>query len=94
MRWVNISRKTRRQTPDAKGSRAPLIEHRGVLASEYDGPMRLTPPTTGTFTLAVLAIVAGIASHLGYLDALAEYAFWLVAGGAGLLVIGVVFRKL
>jgi hypothetical protein len=56
--------------------------------------MRLTPPTTGTFTLAVLAIVAGIAAHLGYLDALAEYAFWLVAGGAGLLLIGVVFRKL
>jgi len=58
------------------------------------GVMRLTPPTTGTFTLSVLAIVAGIAAHLGYLDALAENAFWLVAGGAGLLVIGVVFRKL
>ena len=25
---------------------------------------------------------------------LAEYEFWLLAGGAGLLVIGVVFRKL
>ena len=56
--------------------------------------MRLTPPATGTFTLAVLLIVAGIAAHLGYLDVLADNAFWLVAGGAGLLVIGVVFRKL
>ena len=56
--------------------------------------MRLTPPSTGTFTLAVLAIVAGIAARLGYLDVLADNAFWLVAGGAGLLLIGVVFRKL
>jgi hypothetical protein len=56
--------------------------------------MRLTPPTTGTFTLSVLAILAGIAAHLGYLDALVEYEFWLVAGGAGLLVLGVLFRKL
>ncbi|HEY7564816.1 MAG TPA: hypothetical protein VIA81_07830 [Acidimicrobiia bacterium] len=56
--------------------------------------MRLTPPTTGTFTLAVLAIIAGIAARLGYVDALASYDFWLVAAGAGLLVLGVVFRKL
>ena len=56
--------------------------------------MRLTPPTTGTFTLSVLAILAGIAAHLGYLDVLADNAFWLVAAGASLLVLGVVFRKL
>jgi hypothetical protein len=56
--------------------------------------MRLTPPTTGTFTLSVLAIVAGIAAHLEYVNGLPVDAFWLVAGGAGLLVIGVVFRKL
>ncbi|HSL26426.1 MAG TPA: hypothetical protein VLA54_09110 [Acidimicrobiia bacterium] len=56
--------------------------------------MRLTPPSTGTFTLAVIAILAGIAARLGYISALAEYDFWLVAGGAGLLVLGVVFRKL
>lgn len=58
------------------------------------GDMRLTPPTTGTFTLSLLAILAGIATHYGYIDALAEYEFWLLAGGAGLLVIGVLFRKL
>jgi hypothetical protein len=70
------------------GSRAPSRK------PEYHAPMRLTPPTTGTFTLSVLAILAGIAAHLGYLDALVEYEFWLVAGGAGLLVLGVLFRKL
>lgn len=69
----------RRQTPDACG---------------YCRPMRLTPPATGTFTLAVLAIIAGVAAHLGYIDALAEYDFWLVAAGAALLVIGVVFKRL
>jgi hypothetical protein len=56
--------------------------------------MRLTPPSTGTFTLSVLAIVAGVAAHLGYLNVLENNAFWLVAGGAALLIIGVVFRKL
>jgi hypothetical protein len=56
--------------------------------------VRLTPPSTGTFTLSVLAIVAGIATHFGYIDALAPYEFWLLAGGAALLVAAVVFRKL
>jgi hypothetical protein len=56
--------------------------------------MRLTPPATGTFTLAVLAIIAGVAARLGYIDALAAYDFWLVTAGAALLVIGVVFRRL
>lgn len=56
--------------------------------------MRLTPPTNGTFTLALLAIIAGVAAHLGYIDALAQYDFWLVTGGAALLAIGVVFRRL
>jgi hypothetical protein len=60
----------------------------------YGCGMRLTPPATGTFTLAVLAIVAGVAAHLGYIDALAVYDFWLVTAGAALLVIGVVFRRL
>ena len=56
--------------------------------------MRLTPPTTGTFTISVLAIIAGIATHFGYIDALAEYEFLLLAGGGGLLVLGVLLRKL
>ncbi len=56
--------------------------------------MRLTAPTTGTFTLAVLAIVAGVATHFGYVTALGQYEFWLLAGGAALLVAGVVFKKI
>ena len=56
--------------------------------------MRLTAPTTGTFTLAVLAIVAGVATHFGYVTALDQYEFWLLAGGAALLVAGVVFKKI
>lgn len=56
--------------------------------------MRLTPPSTGTFTLAVLAIAAGIATHYGYIDALAQYEFLLLAAGAVLLIVGVLFRKL
>ncbi len=56
--------------------------------------MRLTPPTTGTFTIAVLAIIAGIGARLGYVDVLGDYDFWLVGGGAALLTLGVVFRKM
>jgi hypothetical protein len=56
--------------------------------------VRLTPPTTGTFTLAVLAIAAGIGVRLGWVDVLVDYDFWLVTGGAILLVLGVVFKRI
>jgi hypothetical protein len=56
--------------------------------------VRLTPPTTGTFTLAVLAIAAGIGVRLGWVDVLTDYDFWLVTGGAILLVLGVVFKRI
>lgn len=55
--------------------------------------MRLTPPTTGTFTLAVLAIVAGVGVHMGWVDVLNGYDFWLVTGGAALMTIGVIFKR-
>lgn len=55
--------------------------------------VRLTPPTTGTFTLAVLAIAAGIGVRMGWVDVLDGYDFWLVTGGAVLLLIGVIFKK-
>jgi hypothetical protein len=57
-------------------------------------PVRLTPPTTGTFTLAVLAIAAGIGVRLGWVDVLTDYDFWLVTGGAVLLMLGVVFKRI
>lgn len=56
--------------------------------------MRLTPPTTGTFTLAVLAIAAGIGAHLGQVDFLTDYDFWVVTGGAILLMVGVLFKRI
>lgn len=56
--------------------------------------MRLSPPTTGTFTLAVLAIAAGIGIRLGWVEVLTDYDFWLVTAGAGLLIIGVVFKRI
>ena len=56
--------------------------------------MRLTPPSTGTFTLAVLAVAAGVGARLDYVEALTRYDFWLVAAGAALMLAGVVFRRL
>lgn len=56
--------------------------------------MRLTPPTTGTFTLAVLAIAAGVGIHMGWVDVLNDYDFWLVTGGALLMILGVMFKRI
>lgn len=58
--------------------------------------MRLTPPTKATFGLSLLAIVAGIivSDELGLVSGYTEYSFWAVAGGAVLLVLGVVFNKI
>ncbi|MGH8873838.1 MAG: hypothetical protein ACRDVM_01100 [Acidimicrobiia bacterium] len=57
---------------------------------------RLTPPTTGTFTLSVAAMALGMILHLDLLAVpeLDPYAFWLVAGGGALLTLGVLFRKI
>lgn len=56
--------------------------------------MRLTPPSFPIFFIAVLAGGAGLATRLGYLPLLAPFAFWLVAFGFVLLVLGSVFRGL
>ncbi len=58
--------------------------------------MRLTPPTKATFGLSLLAIVFGIVAsdELGLLTEFTEYSFWALAGGAVLLVLGVVFNKI
>lgn len=60
----------------------------------YFDAVRLSPPSTGTFTLAVLALVAGVGVRLGWVDVLGDYDFWLVTAGAALLILGVMFRKL
>lgn len=58
--------------------------------------MRLTPPTKITFGLSLLAIVVGIltSDELGLVTGNTEYSFWALAGGAVLLVLGVVFNKI
>lgn len=58
--------------------------------------MRLTPPTKVTFGLSLLAIVVGIVTseEVGLISGFTEYSFWALAGGAILLVIGVVFNKI
>lgn len=58
--------------------------------------MRLTPPTKTTFGLSFLAILVGIltSEELGLISGYAEMSFWTLAGGAGLLVLGVVFNRI
>lgn len=56
--------------------------------------MSLTPPSFPIFFMAVLFGGAGIAARLGYLAAVAPFAFWLVAIGFVLLAIGSLFRGL
>ncbi len=56
---------------------------------------RLTPPTNSTFGIALTAIVAGIVTspETGLVAGFERYSFWLLAGGAALLVLGVVFKR-
>ena len=58
--------------------------------------MRLTPPTKTTFGLSLLAIVVGLitSDELELVTGYTEYSFWALAGGAVLLVLGVVFNKI
>ncbi len=56
--------------------------------------MRLTPPTTPVFVIAVIALALGILLHLGVVSiaALQPFTFWLAAGAALLLAAGALFR--
>lgn len=56
--------------------------------------MNLTSPSFPIFFVAALSGGAGIAAKLGYLAIAAPFAFWLVAIGFGLLMLGTVFRGL
>ena len=56
--------------------------------------MGLTPPSFPIFFMAVLFGGAGIAARMGHLAIAAPYAFWLVAIGFVLLVVGSLFRGL
>jgi len=56
--------------------------------------MRLTPPSFPIFFLSLLSGGTGLAVKFGYLPMLAPFAFWLVAFGFLLLVLGSLLRGL
>jgi hypothetical protein len=56
--------------------------------------MSLTPPSFPIFFISLLAGGAGIAAKFGYLAPMAPFAFWLVAFGFVLLVLGTLLRGL
>ncbi len=58
--------------------------------------MRLTPPAKGTFGLSLLGIVIGIVTsdQIALISGYPDLSFWSLAGGAVLLVFGVIFNKI
>lgn len=58
--------------------------------------MRLTPPTNLTFGISFVAIVAGIltSAEIALISGFSEYSFWILTGGAALLIFGVLFKKI
>lgn len=58
--------------------------------------MNLNPPKQLTFAISVIAIIAGIIGdpQIGLVGGYADLAFWLLAGGAVLLALGVTVKGL
>jgi hypothetical protein len=56
--------------------------------------MKLTPPKTITWWIAVILGVLGLLGHFGTIAALSPYAFWLVTAGLVLLVVACLVRNL
>jgi hypothetical protein len=56
--------------------------------------MKLTPPKTITWWIAVILGVLGLLGHFGVIAALAPYAFWFVAAGLILLVLATLIKDL
>ncbi len=58
--------------------------------------MRLTPPTNVTFGISLVAIVAGVltSAEINLISGFSEYSFWILTGGAALLIFGVLFKKI
>jgi len=56
---------------------------------------RLSAPTNRTFSIAALALVAGIVLWGGWLgfDVSPDVSFWLAAGGGLLLALGSMLRR-
>lgn len=58
--------------------------------------MRLSAPTRKTFLLALAMIALGVVLWItaGDGDGTADVAYWLTAGGGGLLVLGSLFNRI
>lgn len=54
----------------------------------------LSAPTTGMFFLSLLFGGIGVAARLGYIPALAGYAFWILCAGLVTLLLGNFFKGL
>ena len=54
----------------------------------------LSAPTGGIFFLSLLLGGIGVAARLGYIPALAAYAFWILCAGLVALLIGNLFKGL
>ena len=54
----------------------------------------LSAPTGGIFFLSLLLGGIGVAARLGYIPALAAYAFWILCAGLMTLLIGNLFKGL
>ena len=56
--------------------------------------MKLTPPKTITFWIAVALGLLGLLAGIGVIGALAGYAFWLAFAGFALLALGLMVKGL
>lgn len=56
--------------------------------------MKLTPPKTITFWVAVVLGLAGLLGYVNILAFLAPFAFWLVFVGLALLVLSLLIKGL
>ena len=56
--------------------------------------MKLTAPKNITFGIAIVLALLGLLGHLGIVDALAQYDFWLVMAGFILLALANLLRDL
>jgi hypothetical protein len=58
--------------------------------------LRLSAPTTKTFTLGARALVAGIVLHQEWVGVSVDpdIVYWLTAGGGILLALGAIFNKI
>ena len=56
--------------------------------------MKLSPPKTITWWIALILGVLGLFGFLGVIAALSQYAFWFVAVGLGLMLVATLVKGL